>query len=428
MNFEEIRKNIEQKKKILAELETLFDNLRKAKTKAEKKMTKKHIEELKKSLKENSKKFEESLKQINLPQSLREAALAKQKLKIEKTPLEIAEEKRREKEKERALLLEERTLKRLLRRKEKREREKKKVKKPSRYIKLANFLFGGISKKLAKKEAFEVLRRDLVKANLPYVPTAYMSLTFFTTLISFIIALGLFAFFLFFNFNATMPMITKAAEPPSARVFKVLWIVVIIPLATFLFTYFYPSLEKRALEYKIDNELPFATINMAAISGSMIDPTKIFEIMMETHDYPALEKQFTKLMNEINIYGYDLVTALRNVAYDSPSKKLTELFNGLATTISSGGNLPEFFRKRSESLLFEYQIEREKNTKAAETFMDIYISIVIAAPMILMLLMMMIKMGGLGISLSTGAITLITVLVVTTINIAFLAFLHLKQT
>ena len=59
--------------------------------------------------------------------------------------------------------------------------------------------------------------------------------------------------------------------------------------------------------------------------------------------------------------------------------------------------------------------------------MDIYISAVIAAPMILMLLLMMMRISGLGISLSTGMISLIMILAVSLINILFLAFLHIKQ-
>ena len=77
----------------------------------------------------------------------------------------------------------------------------------------------------------------------------------------------------------------------------------------------------------------------------------------------------------------------------------------IKTFITSGGDLPDFFDKRAQSLLFEHRLEREEYTKSAETFMDIYISVVIAAPMILMLLLMMMKISGLGISLSSGMIT-----------------------
>jgi hypothetical protein len=78
-------------------------------------------------------------------------------------------------------------------------------------------------------------------------------------------------------------------------------------------------------------------------------------------------------------------------------------------------------------LLFDYRLDKEKKSKAAETFMDIYISVVIAAPMILMLLLMMMKVSGLGIGLSTGTLTFLIVGAVAVINIFFLIFLQLKQ-
>ncbi|MEK6884177.1 MAG: hypothetical protein AABY22_31395, partial [Nanoarchaeota archaeon] len=79
-------------------------------------------------------------------------------------------------------------------------------------------------------------------------------------------------------------------------------------------------------------------------------------------------------------------------------------------------------------LLFEYKLDRERRNKTAETFMDIYISVVIAAPMILMLLLIIIKASGLGgINLGIGPLTLIILAIISVINIIFLIILHLKQ-
>ncbi len=280
---------------------------------------------------------------------------------------------------------------------------------------------------LLKKGGFRELSRDLVKSNIEFVPAAYISMIFFTTLVSAIIAFFLTVFFLFFNLSSLPPFVTVIQESILVRLPKVIWVLFLLPISTFLFTYFYPSMERRSLESKIDRELPFATIHMSSISSSMIEPSKIFNIVISTKEYPALEKEFIKIQNEINIYGYDLVTALRNRAFNSPSRKLADLFNGLATTITSGGNLPEFFEKRAQSLLFEYRLEIEKQSKTSETFMDMYISIVIAAPMVLMLLLMMMRISGLGISLSPFMISFIMILSVAIINIIFLAFLHIKQ-
>jgi len=191
--------------------------------------------------------------------------------------------------------------------------------------------------------------------------------------------------------------------------------------------YIYPQLEKDSIEKRINQELPFATINMASIAGSMIDPTKLFNIIIQTKEYSALEKEFGKIINGVNVLGFDLISVLRNSAMTSPSKKLSDLLNGIATTINTGGDLPRFFDERAKSLLFDYNLEKEKGTKFAETFMDIYISVVIAAPMIIMLLLIIMQVSGLGFSLTTTMITIIMVSGVSLINIAFLVFLHIRQ-
>jgi len=270
------------------------------------------------------------------------------------------------------------------------------------------------------------VEKDLPKIYMQLLPKTYVSVILFTTMLSVIVGFFLFIFFLFFNVSAEIPFITLVGESILLRFVKTFWIIILVPVITFAFMYTYPSLERKSAESKINTELPFATIHMSAISGSMVEPSKIFEIIISTGEYPYLQKEFIKLLNEINVLGYDLVTALKHSGGNSPSKKLAELFNGLATTINSGGDLSGFFDKRSESLLFDYRIEREKKTRASETFMDIYISVVIAAPMVLMLLLMMMKISGLGISLSTNMITLVMILGVAGVNIAFLTFLHLK--
>ena len=166
---------------------------------------------------------------------------------------------------------------------------------------------------------------------------------------------------------------------------------------------------------------------MAAVASSNIEPTNIFRIIAMSKEYPNVRNEAKKLMNQINLYGYDLVNALKNVAAASPSKEWADLLNGVSTTIRSGGDLAKFLQKRAETMLFEYRLKREKATKAAETFMDIYISVVIAAPMMLMLVLVMLNISSIGIGLSIGVLTLIIVSIVALINIVFLAFLQSKK-
>lgn len=432
MSLKEFQELVLKEEKIVKEMNFFLNNSKKEHNPEEKKLLQTHISSLKNSLKKTSKEASDILNGIILPRKLapikHETKQNTKKEEVIKKPQSLkisGSEKRALRKKLKISPLEKVVLKRLKKKEEK--IIKKKSRKPSSYVKISNRFFSKFSDSLADKKIFSTLRRDLIQANMQFIPSAYISVILFTIVLSIIASFILFVFFLFFSFGGKF-LIIRTVESAGARFFKIFWILLAIPLFTFLFMYFYPSMEKKSIENKINQELPFATIHMASISGSMLDPSKIFSIIISTEEYPFLSKEFTKLINEINIYGYDLVNALRKVAFDSPSKKLSELLTGLATTITSGGDLPSFFEKRSQTLLFEHKLEREKHAKSAEIFMDIYISVVIAAPMILMLLLMMMKMSGFGISLSTSTITLIMVLGVSIINIVFLSYLYLKQT
>jgi hypothetical protein len=423
----EMKRLIEEQKKIINEINKAEASLIKIRSKEERIFINKHISDLKKKLEEinesliNELKLNEKSVTKKLPKdNVRNDIMPKvnERGNVVKISKKLSKENR-------PVGLEKETIKRI-KWSDKAEVELKE-KKPSQYISLANRIFGKMSNDLAKENFFRKLKRDLIQANLQFLPANYIATTIFSVLISFLVSVFIVLFLLFFNITSSLPIIHLVEEPFLIRFAKIFWIMIAIPLSTLLVMYFYPNLEKRNIAYRIDQELPFATINMSAISGSMIDPTRIFSIIISTGEYPFLEKEFTKIINEINVYGYNLVAALRRVAFNSPSKKLSDLLNGLATTITSGGDMPEFFNKRSQSLLFEYRLEREKYTRAAETFMDIYISVVIASPMIIMLLLMMMRVSGLGISLSTAMLSLVMVLGVTSINFVFLLFLHLKQ-
>ncbi len=295
------------------------------------------------------------------------------------------------------------------------------------YLKLSNKFFFDRAGKLIDKGMFDSLSVEMGKANIDVLFKAYVAMILFTSFISIFIGIFLTVFLLFFSIGFEFPYISIFSGNYFLRFAKIFWIPIALPVIVFLFLYFYPSTEKKTLARKIDQELPFAVIHMSAISGSGIEPSEIFRIIGLSREYPYLRREIRKLLNQLNLYGYDLTTALRNVAKSTPSVKLAELFSGLSTTINSGGSLKNFFNKRAETLLADYRIERERYTKTAETFMDIYISVVIAAPMILMLLFVMIAVSGISAGFSTGAITVLIVGIIAVINVVFLAFLNVKQ-
>ncbi|MFZ1971013.1 MAG: type II secretion system F family protein [Candidatus Nanoarchaeia archaeon] len=430
----ELKKIVSKDKKIIDEMTSMVHS--KNSSKSDNSSILSHINLLKQNLKVENEKIPKLIENINLTRVLDNQGNKKivdqvleedekEKKKHKKNFFEKREEEIKL-SKEYKISTSEKSVIRRIEEKKKEEVSKKVGKGPNKYAGIASRLFSDFSRPLVETGKFSGMIDDLLKTNLGILPTVYISIIFLSVLISLIVAFVIFLFFLFFNISTAPPFIIPETNMIS-KFLEIFWILFIIPIATFVSLYFYPSLERKSLEAGIDQELPFATINMSAIAGSKIEPTNIFNIIISTGEYPYLKKQFIKVMNEINIYGHDLVTSLKNAADYCPSKKLSDLYNSLSTNITSGGDLGEFFDKRSESLLLDYRLERERSTRSSETFIDVYISVVIAAPMILMLLFMMIQVSGLGISLSPIEVSVIMILGVALINFVFLMFLRFRQ-
>jgi len=314
-----------------------------------------------------------------------------------------------------------------------RTKEKRTVEKPMDikesgfYARTSNIFFLNLSVKLLDKGYFQKLRVDLRKINISCLLATYLSMSFFTAFLVFAAAIFFFIFATFFSFSLD-PFGIALAELNAVGILRNFAILIFSPILTLFLFWAYPFLEIQGIQSTIESELPFVTINMAAIAGSGIEPTNIFKIIAFGDEYPATKKEMKKVINQVNLYGYDLVTALKNSARETSSKKLAELFNGLSTTISGGGNLTDFLNKRSETLLFEYRISKEKDTKSAETFMDLYISMVVTAPMVMTLLLVLMSVGiGPVIGMSPYMLGMVMIVIVAAINILFLIALQLKS-
>jgi len=300
--------------------------------------------------------------------------------------------------------------------KEQREFDKKEAEtfsrvKPSFVRGLANAFFRGFSEKTIS--SFGTMEKSIKSANMSVLPATYLAMAYFFTVIVFFLTIAVYGVALFINMELY---------------WTYFWTILVVPALFFLVFVYYPKTEADAVQKEISYELPFATIHMTAIAGSDIEPTKIFQIIATSKEYPNVGKEIQKILVMIRVYGYDLVTALKNVASRTSNVRLAELLGGLATNIAGGGSLKNYLEKKAENYLLDYKLERRKYIDLASTFMDIYISILIAAPMVLMLMFIIMNVAGLGFQgFSLQFLMIISVIAIVIVNIIFLIIINLKQ-
>ena len=280
----------------------------------------------------------------------------------------------------------------------------------------ANSIFESVSLNLIKKypQYFKSLFNVLRASYFPILSKTYVSIILLVGLASypvfFILLLLLFGFSITGFLNTFLLSLFGAG------------------LALFL-AYQYPSFLVSSRQRKLKNDLPFAVIHMAAVGGSGAHPSSMFNLIATSDEYKGVHPEFKRVLNAVNLFGYDLSTALRSVADSTGSRDIRDFFGGMATTIESGGSMKEFLDSKSEDLMVTYRLERKKFIESLSTYSDIYISLSIGGPLFFFIFLAILNLlGGSvgGVAIGTLA-TIGTFVILPLINLGFLAFLKFSS-
>ncbi len=193
--------------------------------------------------------------------------------------------------------------------------------------------------------------------------------------------------------------------------------------------YFYPFMKIRDRRRKTTTNLPFAINHMSAVSTSGVPPARMFELISASGEYEEVGVEVKKVVDFINIFGYDLLTAIRAVASTTPSLPFKKFLDGMVSTIETGGDLVSYLRQQADEAALTYKLERQRYNETVSTYSDIYTGVLIAAPLFFIAAMALVNMlggslGGLGVGtvMALGAYVAIPLL-----NIGFIFFLQMTQ-
>ncbi|PIN86988.1 hypothetical protein COV19_02230 [Candidatus Woesearchaeota archaeon CG10_big_fil_rev_8_21_14_0_10_44_13] len=265
---------------------------------------------------------------------------------------------------------------------------------------------------------FKTLYDNLRLANIKLLSNTYVNIMLLTTIIiSAISSVFFFAFFLFTN-NPILMIFPKA-----------IMMAVLCGGVTFMLFYSYPQMQAKNREHSINTNLPFAINHISAVAGSGVPPTKMFKLIMESEEYGEMAVEIEKIVEYVELFGYDLLTAVRSVAFTTPSSAFKEFLEGMVSTIESGGDLNVYLKEKTSEAMLSYELERQKYTETLSTYSDIYTGILIAAPLFFIVALSLVSMlggtiGGLEVNVVIvgGAYVVIPVL-----NILFIIILELTQ-
>jgi flagellar protein FlaJ len=176
----------------------------------------------------------------------------------------------------------------------------------------------------------------------------------------------------------------------------------------------------------IESNLPFVLTHMGAVAESGVPPYVIFRLISQFEEYGEISKEMGKIVRNIETFGIDPLTAVKEVAEKTPSDAFRQMLLGFVTTTESGGNIKVFLKSAGDQALFEWRVKRERFLQQLSAYAEFYTGVLIAAPLFIIALFSVMSMiqptiGAFGI---LDLMKISIYLIVPIINGAFLMFLR----
>lgn len=278
---------------------------------------------------------------------------------------------------------------------------------------IAYGLFGNIADKYA--DSFLFLKEALLKADIKIPFKAYLSQVFFFSFIVFFLA--------FIIVNIAFQIIQI---PLLLRIAYSIFTPLIVSIICFVILIFYPIQKVMSRRKNIEVNLPFVLTHMGAIAESGVPPYVIFRLIGEFEEYGEVSKEMKKIVRNIEVFGMDPLTAVKESVKRCPSDNLKQVLLGVITTTESGGDIKQYLKTAGQQALFEWRTKRQRFLQQLSAYAEFYTGILIAAPLFIIALfsvMSMIQPTIAGYSILD--LTKMSVYgIIPLINIVFLLFLR----
>jgi len=257
-----------------------------------------------------------------------------------------------------------------------------------------------LGKRAEKSSQVEYIKRALERSYTEIRPEAYIAYAWMNGILGAVAGIAITLLFLFFfpSIGIVVPQ-------------KLLIIIVPLPIfiaaIAYLLTMMVPESKANSRKKDIDNKLPYALNFIAAMATAGVTPALVFKSLAEQPIYGEVQKEAAWIYRDISIFNIDIVTALRNAANRTPSIKFQEFLQGAITTVTSGGDLRAYFLAKSEEYMRENRRMQKEFLETLGVLAESYVTVVVAAPLFLIIMMSVMTMVGGG----TGSSILILYLI-----------------
>jgi len=164
---------------------------------------------------------------------------------------------------------------------------------------------------------------------------------------------------------------------------------------------------------KLSEEIPHFIGYMSTLATCGLSLEGIFKAIAREETDEDIVKDARFIVRNIDILGMDLITAIKDLIQRTPVGPYSELLDGAIITVSTGGDLKEYFNATAKVQLEEKKMLLQKTTESLGSVAEIYTILLIVFPL---LAVIMLSIMGI-MSPSLGGFDLLTLMNILTFGV-----------
>lgn len=168
------------------------------------------------------------------------------------------------------------------------------------------------------------------------------------------------------------------------------------PLMTFLVLAGMPASKAKDRGRKIDRKISSAMSFVSAMSSADVNVDQIFKELGRQKIYGEVAEEAAWITRDTELLGVDILTAIRNGAQRSPSKRFQDFLQGVVTTATSGGQLKPYFLLKAEQYERENKLENLQRVETMGLLAETFVTVVVAFPLFLVIIIAIFAIIGGG--------------------------------
>ncbi len=174
-----------------------------------------------------------------------------------------------------------------------------------------------------------------------------------------------------------------------------------------------PAFRVKNRAAKLSEEIPHFIGYMSTLATSGLTLEGIFKAIAKEETDEDIVKDARFIVRNIDILGMDLITAIKDLIHRTPVGPYSELLDGAIVTVSTGGDLKEYFNATARVQLEEKKMLLQKTTESLGSVAEIYTILLIVFPL---LAVIMLSIMGI-MSPSLGGFDLLTLMNILTFGV-----------